>query len=537
MARRPQQPSTPSFVVKSTSLFRSFFVVSGWTAMSRLSGLCREILMAKLLGAGLFTDIYSVALKLPSFFRRFFAEGALSAVLIPHFSQIMAKEKPEEVLRFARHMLSVLATGLLLFVLLFEAGMPFVVQVMIRGWFKDDTTLLPKVVHYTRIMFPYIGLISLVAYMSSVLNALHRFAWAAAISIIVNVAMILSLLVSLFLGPRISSEGVLHSVMICSLAGGVVQCLILWRQCRRHGMPLRFQKPRWTPEIGKILKAAVPGFLGAGVTQINVFVDMAFASYLPKGSISYLNYADRLNQFPISLLGAALGTALLPTLARLWENGQRDSALRTQDKAFMMGASLTIPAALGLFLMAEPLVALFYGSKRFDSVAIVQTTAALKAFVCGVPFYVLGKLCSSVFFAHKDTVTPMRVTLVAVFLNAALNALLIGPFAHQGIAAATAISALVNALLLLSLLIRKKWFTLSLNSFVGLGQILMAGGLMSVGLIMVKGYLISDTLLKIEKGLAAPSWVFGGAVLACVAVGVTLYFAVFFAFGLHKRVK
>lgn len=489
-----------------------------------MTGLLREILMARIMGAGLYTDIYAVALKLPSFFRRFFAEGALSAVLVPHFARIMEKEKPEDVLRFTRQMLSFLAAGLLAFVLLFEMGMPLVLRFMVKGWVVADPTSLSKVVHFSRVMFPYIWLISLVAYMSSVLNALHRFAWTAAISIVVNVSMILSLLVSAWLGPRISAEGVLHSVMICSLVGGVLQCLILWLHCRRHGMPLRFQRPRWTSEIGGILKAAIPGFFGAGVTQINVFVDMWFASYLPKGSISYLNYADRLNQFPISLLGAALGTALLPTLSGLWGDGQRDKALQTQERAFMMGASLTIPAALGLFLLAGPIVSAVYGGGKFDHFAAIQTTGALKAFVCGLPFYVLGKVFSSAFFAHKDTTTPMLVTFVAVTLNAVLNALLIDSFAHRGIAAATATSAAVNSLLLVFILVRKKWFTLSLPAFISLGQIAIAGGLMSLGVVMAKGWLLAG---------GESLW----GTLACVAVGVAIYFGAFWAFRLHKRLK
>lgn len=510
-----------SFAVRPTSLFRSFFVVSGWTAVSRLSGLIREILMANLLGAGIFTDIYAFALKLPSFFRRFFAEGAFSAVLIPHFSHIISTESPERVRNFAREMLSVLAVGLFVFVLLFEWGMPLVVRVIAPG-FVAKSGVFQQVIHFARIMFPYIWLISMVAYMSGILNALHRFAWAAAISVVVNLCMITSLLVSYGLGDRISNDGILHSVMICSLFGGGLQCVFLWQKCREQGFTLAFQRPRLTPEIRKILTATLPGIIGASVTQINIFVDMAFASGLPSGSVSYLNYADRLNQFPISLLGAALGTALLPTLSRLWKHQRSQEALHTQNRAMMMGMLLALPAALGLFLLAVPLVSLIYERGRFDTTAVLQTAAALKAFVCGLPFYILVKVFSAAFFAHKDTTTPLYIALVAVGTNASLNYVLSGPYAHVGIAMATAISAVVNASVALGILLKRHWFVITLSQLAGICKILIACTLMGGVVFLLCQKWGANTSLK---------------TLTIVMSGVLTYLAAGCLFRLYRYLK
>lgn len=477
-----QEDSSPK--PRMPSILRAFSVVSGWTFASRLSGLIREILMAKLLGAGVYSDIYAYALKLPSFFRRFFAEGALSAVLIPHFTHIMASDPPERVRQFAHNMISVLASGLLVFVLIFELAMPLVDRCIAPGFVKNPE-VFAMVVHYTRLLFPYIWLISMVAFMGGILNAMHRFAWSAAISIVVNLCMVASLVVSVLLGERIQPGGILHSLIVCSLLGGVLQCWILKRHCARHGMPLRLTRPRLTPEVKGILKAALPGFLGAGVTQINIFIDMAFASLLPFGSASYLNYADRLNQFPISLIGAALGTSLLPTLSHLWGTQQHSQALQTQSKALTFSFALTAPACVGLFLLAEPIISLIYGRDKFDAYAVLQTSLALQAFGVGIPFYVATKVFSAVFFSHKDTKTPMWITLAVVALNSTLNSLLIGPLAHRGIAFATSFSALANTVLSFSILKHRGWVDLPVRALKGMAKILMATLVMGGGLLWV----------------------------------------------------
>lgn len=465
--------------VKTYAFLRSFLTVSGWNAASRASGIVREMLVFSLFGASVYSDIYSIVLKFPSFFRRFFAEGALSAVLVPHFSGLVAQNEQEHLRRFAQQMASVLAVGLLVFVSIFEFLMPAVVRLTVSG-LSQNTFVFPRLVYYARWMFPYIWFISMVAFMSGILNSLHRFAWSAAISIVANACSILILTFGRIFEGHFTKDTLLLMVSAGILVGGSLQCLILWLNCRKNGVTIRPVRPRLTPEIRKLLRLAVPGMLGASVMQINVFVDMWFASHLPTGSVSYLSCADRLYQLPLSLFGAALGTALLPSLSAYWKANQAEEALKSQSKAVAFSLLCTLPAAVGLFVLAGPITKMIYGHGRFDAFAVQQTMTALRAFVFALPFYVMSKVFSSVFFAKKDMNTPVLIALICVGVNVVLNSLLQRPFGHVGIAAATAASGLVNALLGSLLLKRKGWFILERKQALNMLKVTLASSIMGL---------------------------------------------------------
>lgn len=468
-----------SLMVKTYTFIKSFFVVAGWTGMSRLSGLIREIIFANIFGASCFSDIYTFSIKLPNFFRRFFAEGALNAVLVPKFSDLLTYQTHEHIQKFVQQMFSVLASGLFVFVVLFEIIMPFVVQIIAPG-FKNNLAIYPHIVYFARWMFPYIWLISIVALMSGFLNSMHHFAWPAAISIIVNLAMITSLIIGKLLNQRISLHSILLLLSISILVGGVIQCIILWKECAKNGLVIRWCKPELKGEIKQVLKASIPGMIGASVMQINIFVDMAFASSLPIGSVSYLSYADRLNQLPLSLFGAAMGTTLLPALSKNWSQHNTLQAYKFQNKAILFGLVLVMPAAIGLFVLAEPVVRLLYGHGRFDDYAIMQTMLALKAFVFGLPAYILTKVFSTIFFANKDTKTPVIIAAICVITNGILNYVLKGYFAHVGIAMATAISSTMNAVLCMGILIRRRLLCLELRLVWCIGKIIIIALIMGM---------------------------------------------------------
>lgn len=472
---------SPSLIVKTYTFLRSFFVVAGWTSVSRLSGVVREIIFANIFGASAFSDIYAISIKLPNFFRRFFAEGALNAVLVPRFANLLTHQPQEEVYKFAHRMLAVLATGLVFFVVLFELIMPGVIHVIAPG-FRNNAYMYTNVVYFARWMFPYIWLISMVALMSGYLNSMHYFAWPAAISIVANLSMITALLIGKLCGAHVPLRGIMHLLSWSVLVGGVLQCCILWKECGKHGLKLKWVCPTLSPEIRQLLKASIPGMIGASVMQINVFVDMAFGSLLPVGSVSYLNYADRLNQFPISLLGAAIGTTLLPGLSRYWHDNKIEEAYSTQNRAILFGFALVLPAAIGLFVLAQPLVDLLYGHGKFDSFAVSQTMLALKAFVFGLPAYVFTKVATSIFFANKDTKTPVIIAAVCVLINGTLNYILKDYFAHVGIAMATAIASTLNAILGFTVLYRRKMIAFKMRQVMCVVKILIAGFAMGFSL-------------------------------------------------------
>ncbi|MDR1208563.1 MAG: murein biosynthesis integral membrane protein MurJ [Holosporales bacterium] len=455
----------------NSKFIKSFLTVSGWTLLSRISGVVREMGLASVLGAGVFMDIYLFAIKLPNFFRRFFAEGALNAVLVPKFSSMIEHDTTENVKKFASQLFSVIAVWLLVFVIVFELGMTTVINIIAPG-FKNRPFISSNIVYYARLVFPYIWLISMVAFVSGILNSLHRFACTSGISIILNASVVLALILAKV--GNFSQVAIMHALCIGVILGGILQFVIVLQNCSKHGIQLRLSAPKLTPEIKNIIKATIPGMAGAGVVQINAFVDMAFASTLPTGAVSYLGYADRLNQLPLSLIGAAIGTTLLPPLSKLWSAHQYNEARSAQNKALVFALMFAIPSAAGLFLTAEPIVHILYGRGAFDLIAEHNTTIALKAFICGLPGYIAVKVFSTIFFSNRDTRTPVIIATASVLLNVGLNAILTKPFGHVGIAIATAISASTNALLGGIILSRRNIFCMKKGLWLHILWIIMA---------------------------------------------------------------
>jgi putative peptidoglycan lipid II flippase len=236
--------------------------------------------------------------------------------------------------------------------------------------------------------------------------------------------------------------------------------------------------PKITPEIKQVLTAAIPGVIGASVQQINIFIDIAFASLLPVGAVSYLNFADRLNQLPISLFGAALGTTLLPSLSQCWKSNDRIRAFQTQNRTITFGMAFVMPATIGLFVLAEPIIALLYGHGKFDGHAVTQTMLALKAFSIGIPSYVLTKIFAAVFFANRDTKTPVIIAAISVSINVILNYILKELYAHVGIALATSISSVVNAAIGGAILFSRKLFRLEMRDIVNVVKTIIASVIM-----------------------------------------------------------
>ncbi|MDR0631260.1 MAG: murein biosynthesis integral membrane protein MurJ [Holosporales bacterium] len=490
-------------ILMNYNFIKSFLTVSSWTFISRISGVVREMVLASVLGAGVFTDIYLFAIKIPNFFRRFFAEGALNAVLVPKFSSMIEHDTPDNVQKFANQLFSILAVWLLVFVAIFEVGMPTVISVIAPG-FKTRPFITSNIVYYARLVFPYIWMISMVAFISGILNSLHRFACASGISVILNISIV-SALVCGQIG-KFSQVAIMHMLCLGIIIGGLLQFIIVLQNCKKHGMTFRLSMPRLTPDVKKILAATAPGMAGAGVVQINVFVDMAFASILPTGAVSYLGYADRLNQLPLSLIGAAIGTTLLPPLSRLWDSHKHDEARAAQNKALVIALMFAIPAAAGLFVTAEPIVHMLYGRGAFDLIAEHNTTAALKAFVCGLPGYVAVKIFSTIFFSNKDTRTPVIIAGISVLLNVVLNAVLIKPFGHVGIAIATAVSASINALLSGLVLSSRKLLSVQKTQWLQILGIILASVFMYVVVAGVVAHLnersaICKTAFAVVTGL------------------------------------
>lgn len=428
------------------ALLRSIATVGGYTLISRFLGFARDILIAATLGAGPIADAFFVAFKLPNFFRRLFAEGAFNAAFVPLFSGRLASEGFAAAQIFATSVLSVMVAFLFVFVTLLQVAMPFLMYGFAPG-FTDDPEKFQLAIELTRITFPYLLFISLVSLLGGVLNSLGRFAAAAATPIILNIVLIGALLGAT---PYLPTAG--HALAWGVAAAGAAQFVWLVVACHRAGMVLPLRWPRLTPGVRRVLQLMLPGAVGAGVVQINLLIDIVIASLLPTGAVSYLYYADRVNQLPLGVVGIAIGTALLPLLSRQLREGAAEDARDSMNRGIEVALLLTVPAAVALLVIAEPIIVVLFERGEFSATTATATAHALMAYAVGLPAYVLIKVLGPGFFAREDTVTPVKIAIGCVCVNVILNLTLIHILAHVGIALATAISAWLNAFLLARIL-------------------------------------------------------------------------------------
>ncbi|MBT3768053.1 MAG: murein biosynthesis integral membrane protein MurJ [Rhodospirillales bacterium] len=423
-------------------LLRAIATVGGFTLISRILGFVRDILIAAILGAGVLADVFFVAFKFPNLFRRLFAEGAFNAAFVPIFTGLNESEGRDSAKLFAEEALSGLFWVLLLFIALIEIAMPLAMLAFAPG-FTADSEKFDLAVLLTRITFPYLLFVSLVSLMGGVLNSLDRFAAAAATPILLNICLIGAILL---LAPLVETAA--HALAWGVAAAGGVQFIWLYTACSRIGMTFKFRRPRLTPRVRELLVKMLPLALGAGLYQVNLLIDTIIASLLPSGSISYLFFADRVNQLPLGVIGLAVGTALLAVLSRQVRNGAEAEALHSQNRALEFSLLLTLPAAAALMVISLPVISVLFERGEFGGAQSQATAAALAVYAAGLPAYVAVKALAPGFFARGDTATPIKVGAICMLVNLALNLALMKPLLHVGIAAATAISAWLNVIIL-----------------------------------------------------------------------------------------
>jgi putative peptidoglycan lipid II flippase len=432
------------------ALLRSITTVGGYTLMSRLLGFFRDMLFAATLGAGPAADAFFVAFKFPNLFRRLFAEGAFSVAFVPIFAGLLTTAGERPARRFAEESFAALLAVLVVFVCVVEILMPWAMVAIAPG-FRADAAKFALAIDLTRITLPYLLFISLVALMGAVLNSYDKFAAAAAAPVVLNLVLIAVALGWEFLAPT-PARGLAWGLALA----GVMQFAWMGLALARHGFNMRLRLPRLTPNVKRLLRLMLPVAFGAGIYQINVLMDMIIASFLPSGAISYLYYADRVNQLPLGVIGIAVATALLPLMSRQIRAGNEANALGSQNRAVEFAVFLTLPAALGLMAAAQPIVSGLFGRGAFGADTQEATALALMAFAIGLPAHVQVKILATAYFAREDTATPVKVGVLALVVNLAFNLALMGPLGHVGIALATSIAAWTNAGLLAWLLLRRR---------------------------------------------------------------------------------
>ena len=428
------------------SFARSLFTVSGLTVLSRVGGFVRDTLTAMFLGAGPMADAFSSHNGLPNLFRSLFAEGAFSAAFVPLYTTEQEKHGNKAAQQFAGQAFALLMAALIPFSVLVMLFMPHVMYVLAPG-FENDPQKYDLAVNFSLITFPYLTLISVTALQGGLLNARGIFGPAAAAPIAFNIVLVLGLFVA-----KIFHLHVGYTLSWAMTIAGVVQMGWLIISCRRAGVPIPLVWPRLTEAGKKLFKRVGPGSLGAGAAQVNLLISTILASTLPTGAVSWLFYADRLNQLPLGIVGIAVATTLLPLLSRHVAGGREDSVRHYMSRAIEFCLLLGLPATVGLAIAAKPIIQTLFQHGAFGTTDTHATAQALAGYALGIPAFLLVKVFSAGFFARHDTVTPVKIAFVAMAVNVVGSLFMLVPLQHVGIALANSFAVWVNAILLFTYL-------------------------------------------------------------------------------------
>ena len=498
------------------NLFRSAATVGGFTMISRVLGFVRDMLIAALIGTGPVADAFVVAFRFPNLFRRLFGEGAFNAAFVPLFARRLEEEGREAARLFGQQVFSVLLAALLVLTIAAEISMPWLMYVIAPG-FVDDPEKFDLAIVLTRIAFPYLLFMSLVALFSGVLNSMGRFAAAAAAPIVLNIVLISVLTVAALLGLGNSREtGVLLTWGVA--VAGALQFIMLVVACYRAGMIFPAGRPRLTPGVKRLIALGIPGVIAGGITQINILIGTIIAS-LQEGAVSYLYYADRVYQLPLGVVGIAIGIVLLPDLSRRLGAGDTDGVDESQNRALEFSMLLTVPAAAALVVMPFPVVQVLFERGAFNAADTYATAAAVAAFGLGLPSFVLIKVFSPGFFAREDTRTPMIFAGISILTNVVGSLLLFSQIGHVGIAVASSVAGWINAILLIVTLMRRGQYTPDARLKQRLPRILLASIAMGAVLWAVMTYAGEFFVASVTLELRI------AVLVALVALGIAVFFA------------
>ena len=504
-------------------LLRNLGVVSSLTLLSRVLGFAREILTANYLGAGAVADTFFQALTIPNTFRRVLAEGAFNSAFVPLYARELEGEDKKAADQFASDALSVLFTFTFVVVITFQVASPWLAYIFFPGAIGDAQGMAFAAL-LLQITMPYLLAMAVTALLSGALNTHGRFAIAASAPVLFNLVLITVLALDFAEGAQLAiwlSVGV--------TASGVLQAAWLWIAARSSGITIQLKLPRITPKVRRLIGLGVPGAIAAGATQINVLVTSSIAMF-ETGARSYLNYAERLYQLPLGVIGIAMGVALLPALARRIRSGDESGTQYTMNRALEVSLALTLPAAVAFFVIPEFLVDGIYERGEFDATSTANTSIALAAYAIGLPAFVMVKVLAPGFFAREDTRTPMLIAMAAVALNLILAlSLFFGGLGFLGLALATSAAGWLNAVLLAVTLARRGYYRADARLVQRGVKLVLATAVMGATIYL---------LVRFEGGLAfGLDQVFGSglaaitSLLLVVGAGAAIYAAACLASG------
>lgn len=435
---------------KDHGLLRSSGVVGFFTMLSRFLGLARDVVFARVIGAEALADVFFVAFKIPNFFRRLFAEGAFAQAFVPILGEYREKGSAAAVRQLVSRVAGNLGLCLILLTLFIVVASPLMAAIFAPSWYMDNPSKFAATSEMLRITFPYLLFISMTGLAGAVLNSYDRFAVPAFTPLLLNLCLILA---ALFAAPLFDQPA--YALAWGVLLAGIVQFLFQLPFLKTiHMLPM--PSVDWQDSgVKKVLALMAPAIFGVSVSQINLLLDTVLATFLPTGSVSWLYYSDRLSELPLGVFGIAIATVILPNLSRHHVAQSTQAFSQTLDWALKMILLIAVPAAVALILLAEPiLVTLFYYGEVMTIRDMAMASLSLKAYAAGLIAFMLIKVLAPGFFARQDMRTPVRIGVIAMVMNMLFNLLLVIPLhsywqvGHLGLAAATSLSAFLNAILL-----------------------------------------------------------------------------------------
>jgi putative peptidoglycan lipid II flippase len=433
----------------NTKVVKAAGIIGSMTFLSRILGYIRDMVIASIFGAGLYTDAFIAAFRIPNLMRRLFGEGSLSVAFVPVFSEYLVKEHSHSAHKLVRATLRLLIVILIITVVLGILFAPVIVKVVAPG-FEDVPQKMGLTVSLSRLMFPYLFFIGLVALSTAILNTLGHFTAPALAPVFLNVGMITALLGTYLFSHRL--DVLIIALSIGVLFGGGLQMVLQLPFLMQSGIDFKWRGPLFHPGLKKVGRLMLPTVLGSAVYQINILIGTLLASQLPDGSISYLYYADRLVQFPLGIFAVALGTAVLPTLSRQAANGNYSELKETFSEALRLIFFLTLPAMAGLLVLRQSIVVILFQRGAFDAQTSKLTADALLYYGMGLWAYSAVRILLPTFYALQNTWVPVKSAVVSIGVNIAFGIILMRPMGHCGLALATALASILNfGLLTLSL--------------------------------------------------------------------------------------
>lgn len=510
------------------ALVKSSLIVSAMTLISRVLGLVRDVVVANLMGAGAAADIFFFANKIPNFLRRLFAEGAFAQAFIPVLTEVKNEGDDQALRLFIAKAAGTLGVIVTLVTLLGVIASPVVAAIFGTGWFIDYMQGNPDGVKFEpfalmlKITFPYLLFVSLTGLSGAILNTLNKFAVAAFTPVLLNVAIIGC---AIFLAPEFDEPA--FALAWGVFIGGLVQLLFQLPFLWRAGVLV---KPTWgwsDPKVKKVRTLMIPALFGVSVSQINLLFDTMIASFLVTGSVSWLYYSDRLLEFPLGLFGIAIATVILPRLAQDHVNNNKQAFASNMDWAIKMVSLLGIPAAAGLFILAEPMLLTIFQRGAFTASDAYMASMSLMAYACGLFSFMLVKVLAPGFYSRQDIKTPVKYGIWCMLANMLFNIVLAIPFGYVGLALATALSATMNAALLYFKLKQLQVYQLTSATGVFIGKIILA----TFALLLAIYLLNPSTSVWLEKTILAKILL----LTELIAVGATTFFLSLLLMGVRPK--